>query len=182
MNDGKPFTWIGLDKVEELCCAYGFDLPIAGCLNMQYESIEKADLKGCARVFVEVFNSPPWNEAWTANSARMRLTEIANTPGFIGIKALRRGELVGFVMGFSESYYDGVDFYIKEMCVLPSHQRKGVGRALLEELERGLVSNGQRKMYLLASRGTFAAGFYEQKGFNISERMIMMGKWLRPRD
>ena len=149
---------------------------------MQYESTEKADLKGCARVFVEVFNSPPWNEAWSADTALRRLTEIAHTPGFMGLKALEEHGLVGFVMGYAESFDDGVDFYIKEMCVLPSHQRKGVGKALLEELERGLVSKGVRKMYLLTSRGTFAAGFYEQKGFNISERMIMMGKWLRPRD
>ncbi len=68
------------------------------------------------------------------------------------------------------------------MCVSPSQQGKGIGGALLEDLQVLLVSEGVRKVYLLTSRDAFAAEFYKKREFYISERMIMMGKWLGPRE
>lgn len=58
-------------------------------------------LDACANVFVEVFKDEPWNEHWTQQTAKMRLLETLNTPGFIGF-VLRHNEVLGFVVGYYE--------------------------------------------------------------------------------
>jgi aminoglycoside 6'-N-acetyltransferase I len=146
---------------------------------MKYETIQPDDLTSCAEVFVEVFNGPPWNEAWSVPSASPRLTEISGTPGFTGLKVLSGGLMVGFVMGYVESFDTGGDFYLKEMCILPEMQRQGIGTDLLDQLKAHLIETGARKLYLLTSRDGPAARFYEKNGFYTSDKMIMMGHWLK---
>lgn len=143
--------------------------------------VQPDDLAACAKVFVEVFSAPPWNEDWAASAALTRLTEIARTPGFVGLKATSDGRLVGFAMGYTETLADRTDYYLKEMCVLPAMQGRGGGTALLEELKGRLAAMGVGKIYLLTRRDAPAAGFYAKNGFYVSDRMIMMGHWLRRR-
>ena len=149
---------------------------------MKYEAIQTDDVTTCAEVFAEVFNNPPWNEDWPVPSALSRLTEIAGTPGFVGLKVVSDGCMLGFVMGYTESFDTGNDFYLKEMCIIPEMQRQGIGTALLDELRIRLIAAGVRKVYLLTSRDGPAARFYEKNGFYTSEKMIMMGHWLRPKE
>ena len=148
---------------------------------MDYEAIRTDDLASCAEIFVEVFNSAPWDEDWAVSSALPHLTEIAGTPGFAGLKVISEGQMVGFVMGHVESYDTGGDFCLQEMCLRPTLQRQGIGTALLDQLKRHLIEAGARKLYLLTSRDGPAARFYEKNGFYTSDKMIMMGHWLKPR-
>lgn len=109
---------------------------------MDLDPIESGDLHGLARLFVEVFGAPPWNEQWTVAAAQTRLTEIVQTPGSFGLVARSEGADIAFVLGCTETYNDGKGFFVKEMCVAPSRQRLGVGTALLGELERGSRPTG----------------------------------------
>jgi ribosomal protein S18 acetylase RimI-like enzyme len=110
-----------------------------------------------------------------------RLTEIAGIPGFVGLKVIAESHMIGFAMGYTESFDRGGDFYLKEMCVLPQKQRQSIGTALLDQLKTHLIQAGARKLYLLTERGGFAAQFYAKNGFYTSDKMIMMGHWLKPR-
>ena len=84
-------------------------------------------------------------------------------------------------MGYIESFDSGGDFYLKEMCILPEKQMQGIGTALLDQLKAHLIGRGARKLYLLTSRDGLAARFYEKNGFYTSDKMIMMGHWLKPK-
>ena len=145
---------------------------------MHIDRITPTDLAGCAVVFVEVFNHPPWQEHWTPVTALARLEEIAHTPGFVGFKAQAQSQITGFIMGYCESFDAGSDFYLKEMCVLPDRQRQGIGAALLDTLKRDLCAKGVRKLYLLTMRDSPAADFYAKQGCYTSDKMILMGQWL----
>ena len=136
------------------------------------------DLAACAELYTNVFSSPPWSEDWTTHVAQTRLTEMFETPGALGLAIREEDQVIGFVMGYGETYRDGVDFYIKEMCVATACQGQGLGTRLLDVLEEKLRNSGVRKMYLLTARDSGAQGFYQAKGFYTSEKMIMMGRWL----
>ena len=68
-------------------------------------------------MYVETFNAPPWNDAWTEETAGKRLGQMAAAETFYGICAFEEEVLCGMVLGFSEQFYDGVLFEIKEFCV-----------------------------------------------------------------
>ncbi|WP_414583157.1 hypothetical protein [Scytonema sp. PCC 10023] len=62
-------------------------------------------LDECADLAVEVFNGEPSNQHWTRETARRRLLEMVNTPGFVGF-VWRKKETLGFVVGNCEQWED----------------------------------------------------------------------------
>lgn len=121
--------------------------------------VEPQHLTDCALVFVTVFNGAPWNEVWWLADALARLQQIANTPGFYGVIAEEETELIGFALGYAERWRESSHFYLKEMCVTPSHQRQGVGMVLMQALTRDLQRRQVEKLYLLTARGGPAEAF-----------------------
>jgi ribosomal protein S18 acetylase RimI-like enzyme len=67
---------------------------------------------------------------------------------------------------------------LKEMCVSTQHQRRRVGTNLIRVLCQDLVAMDVEAIYLLTAREGPAQAFYEQLGFDVNPKMIMMGKYL----
>lgn len=145
---------------------------------MILQPVEHDDLSACAALYLRVFNAAPWNEGWEERAVTRRLEDCWRTPGFFGLKARAGNEVVGIVLGYLEQWDKSSHFYLKEMCVISELQNRGVGTALMEALEAALRERGCQKIYLLTARDTGAQAFYEKRGFYVSQKMIMMGKWL----
>ena len=76
--------------------------------------------------------------------------------------ALKNEKLVGTV----STVADNEKLYIRSMAVLPSAQNLGIGRKLLEAIEKYAVENGYNCLFLYTT--PFLAGaiqLYEQSGF-----------------
>ncbi|RYE36948.1 MAG: hypothetical protein EOP21_14485, partial [Hyphomicrobiales bacterium] len=69
---------------------------------MRVVTIDEEALPACARLFVAVFNGPPWNEDWQYETVLLRLSEFQRSAGFFGLMAVDSEELVGFVLGNAE--------------------------------------------------------------------------------
>jgi ribosomal protein S18 acetylase RimI-like enzyme len=79
------------------------------------------------------------------------------------------GEIIGCVLGG----FDGRRGLVYHLAVLPPHTRKGVGNALMEELERRLKTKGCLKSYLLVTReNAEAMYFYEARGWEPMDLLI----------
>jgi ribosomal protein S18 acetylase RimI-like enzyme len=66
-------------------------------------------------------------------------------------------------------------FNLIELCVLPDHQRHGIGRALVEHLIDVLRVEGCERIFLITTPNSPAASFYEALGFYTSRSRAMMG-------
>ena len=148
--------------------------------NLNVVEFTHSWLEPCSNLYAGVFNSPPWSEAWIVDVVISRLSEILGTPGSYGLVVIDGQAPVALILGYCETFVDGVDFYIKEMCVKSDRQREGIGAMVLGALREELHSEGVRKLYLLSARGSAAEDFYRKMGFYVSEKMIMMGLWLPP--
>jgi GNAT superfamily N-acetyltransferase len=146
---------------------------------MHIYPIERQQLDHCVTLFLRVFNSPPWSEAWPRTAATTRLTDLLHTPGFYGLLASNDKEVLGFAAGYVEQWDRARHFYLKEMGVVPHHQRQGIGTTLLQVLGTDLAAAGVGRIYLLTARASAAEAFYRQRGFYVSPKMIMMGKNLQ---
>jgi aminoglycoside 6'-N-acetyltransferase I len=139
-------------------------------MGIHFVNLSEKHLDPCAALFVAVFNTPPWNDAWTHETVKGRLAEILATPGFRGLVAMDDA-VVGFIIGNCEQWFDGMHFCVKEMCVRPDLQGQGIGTQLLQRLEESLRAEGVTLMYLLTLRGSPAAEFYGKRGYRASRRM-----------
>ena len=102
--------------------------------------------------------------------------DLFMTPGFYGVIAVDGTEVIGFAMGHLETWDRGKHFYLQEMCVAPARQRGGIGTTIIQTICDDLAAMHVEKIYLLTSRDTPAADFYEKCGFYVSQKMVMMGK------
>lgn len=135
-----------------------------------------ADWTDCASFFMEAFNGPPWNEAWTEDSSLQRLADCARTPNFLGLIAEDGAEIVAMAFGYSQRYQEELHYFLLEFCVANSRQREGIGGTLMTDLHRRLQAAGVNRVYTLTARETAAPAFYEKEGFYVSPKMVMMAR------
>ncbi len=72
---------------------------------MRIQVCARQYLAPCVELFLAVFNSPPWNEAWPASAAARRLEDLFNTPGFFGVIVVNKEEVIGFALGHVEQWH-----------------------------------------------------------------------------
>lgn len=89
------------------------------------------------------------------------LFAVLTFPEVIRFKAVEDGQMVGFVAGDPRPR-DGWG-WIATIAVDPRFQRRGIGRALLEECERQLGVARSRLTVRASNRG--AISMYEQAGY-----------------
>ncbi len=143
-------------------------------MNVEIVNMELSDVAEYAKLFVSVFNSEPWNDKWTEETAVLRLENMMKTNTFIGKALYSENELKGFIYGQKEYYFNGIHFQIQEFCVKSDEQKKGYGKALLQALRNELGTLGVVNVYLITSRGESTEGYYQRRGFVTSEHMILM--------
>ncbi|QGH32786.1 GNAT family N-acetyltransferase [Gracilibacillus salitolerans] len=146
--------------------------------NLKYSvrSFIRTEIENCVDLYIKVFNSQPWNEEWSYDIAKERLTDLYNTPKFLGLTLYRGRELVGFIGGNKKRTPQGIVFYIAELCINNDIQGKGLGSLLLESLEEQLQENKVSSIYLITSNGGLAERFYIKKDYEMNENRIIMKK------
>jgi len=85
------------------------------------------------------------------------------------------GRIVGVIMGA----WDGRRGWLHHLAVAPTHQGRGIGTALLAEVERRLKSRGCLKVNLLVHRDNGGARrLYQSLGYEEMTPFVAMGKEL----
>lgn len=141
---------------------------------MVFEEIKNADLNNIAKVYVKTFNAEPWNDKWTIELAHNRLMQMASCEGFYGLLLKDADKIIGIILGNQEYYFTGMQFVIKEFCIDPDFQGKGLGKNLLSEFSARLKEKGIIEIYLFTSKEQ--SGFYKKYGFGELNNIVFMNK------
>jgi ribosomal protein S18 acetylase RimI-like enzyme len=131
-----------------------------------------AMFEGVRALWREAFpDDPPWNAAELAIPAK-----LAFQPELL-LLALEDDDVIGSIM----AGYDGHRGWLYALAVLGSHQRQGIGKALIREAEKRLHALGCEKINLQVRVSNAAVvAFYERLGYAVEER-LSMGKRLAPK-
>jgi ribosomal protein S18 acetylase RimI-like enzyme len=109
----------------------------------------------------------------SASQMERRLEAILNDDDYHTLVACDGGDIVGFVGTRSGPLYEDEGLYgqIMALAVAPNHQRRGVGRMLMQSAESRLVERGVR--IVVVSSGNHRAdahAFYENSGYSFTGR------------
>lgn len=112
----------------------------------------------------------PWNDPHKDIARKLQVN-----PELFLVAELN-GRLAGTVMGG----YEGHRGWINYLAVLPTFQKQGIGRALMETIEEKLLAMGCPKINLqVRSSNTAVIQFYGHIGYHIDE-VVSLGKRLIP--
>ncbi|SHJ44784.1 Acetyltransferase (GNAT) domain-containing protein [Clostridium cavendishii DSM 21758] len=145
---------------------------------LKYKKITLENIDEMVGMYIETFNSPPWNDSWTITTATKRLHQMITVEDFYGLCAYQNDELCGIILGNMEQYFDGIIFNIKEFCVRNTMRGHGVGSIIFKEFEARLKNMGVKEIILLTSRGEHTEHFYHKQGLESYSDLIFMGKKL----
>ena len=141
---------------------------------MVLREMRREELDQYVGVFLDAFRGEPWNEPWTQETAGNRLSQFMSTESFFGLTLEEEGEVIAFVLGQYEQYYDGPRFYIQEFCC--ARPGRGLGTKLLTELERRLKAQEVVRTYLMTIHGDATEGYYQRRGYVTDPENIWMYK------
>jgi ribosomal protein S18 acetylase RimI-like enzyme len=111
----------------------------------------------------------PWNDPVKDIARKLRFQKE------LFLVAVREGKLVGTVM----AGYEGRRGWINYLAVSPAHQRKGLGRRLMQEAENRLLALGCPKVNLLVRKSNSQViDFYRKLGFSPDD-VVSLGKRLQ---
>ena len=99
-----------------------------------------AMIEQAATLLVEGFR-PHWPSAWSDIASALQEVHEALEPGKICRAAIDEdGNVLGWVGGISQ--YNGHVWELHPLVVSPQHQRRGIGRALVNDLEERVHERG----------------------------------------
>lgn len=114
----------------------------------------------------------PWNDP------RKDIARKLKVDPELFIVGVEHGEVIASAMGG----YEGHRGWINYLAVHPDHQRRGLGRQLMQRLERDLLACGCPKINLQIRTSNLAAtGFYQALGY-VADDVISLGKRLERDD
>ena len=136
---------------------------------MEIRPYEECDEETVSHLWAEVLaDTAPHNDPVTVIRQKLALERD------LFFVAVVNGAVVGTIMGG----YDGHRGWAYALAVCPTHQRRGVGTALLRHLETALARRGCLKVNLqVRTSNADVVAFYERLGYAIEER-VSMGKRL----
>ena len=137
---------------------------------------KKRHLRDVARIYVGAFTAPPisYNFVNHANSEGY-LHDITKKPGFLGYVYLHDTEIISFVFGSIDNYFEGSIFTIEEFAVDARFHRGGFGSIVIGLLERELESMGMDAITLNTSRRLPAYRFYLKHSFEeVADNVSLM--------
>lgn len=100
------------------------------------------------------------------------LSRLVRENGDLFLVAEKDGQIVGTVIGG----WDGWRGNIYRLAVLPQYQRRGIGRALIDEVEQRLKAKGAGRISIIVAREeTLAKAFWDalnDRGYEYDHRII----------
>lgn len=111
---------------------------------------------------------------------RQRLEAIGRDDDYDTLVACDDGQIVGFIGTRIGTLYEVDERYgqIMALAVSAAHQRRGIGRMLIQAAESRLVDRGARILVVTSgNHRTDAHAFYESCGYTFTGRRYKKSTW-----
>ena len=137
--------------------------------DLKIKPYSEKDEQGVVALWHEAFpDTSPWNVP--ENDMKRKL----NVQRELFLVAEIKEEIIGTAM----AGFDGHRGWVYYVAVSKKHRRRGIGKALMQRVEKGLIDIGCSKLNLqVRASNNEVVEFYKRLGYNVEDR-VSMGKLL----
>ena len=130
---------------------------------MKIRKATKKDFKEIAEIIKNEYGKKPYNEKWTIDSA-VKTLDYYNEYADITV-VLDKDNIIGFLIVYEEYYNGDKNNHVEEIIVISEYQGRGIGRLLMEKLEKKSKKKGIKRITLDSKIKSGAYSFYKKLGF-----------------
>ena len=131
---------------------------------MEIRKISKSDLEELAKLMVDVYNAPPWNDKWTVETALESLNDISDFPKFFGNVIVDGNKIIGGIIGHIRRYASESTFYIDELFIYEKYRGTGLAKELYQTSIKQLQQRGISGAFFTTLKNSRAYNFYLKQG------------------
>lgn len=131
---------------------------------MEIRKISKSDLEELAKLMVDVYNAPPWNDKWTLETALESLNDISDFPKFFGNVIVDGNKIIGGIIGHIRRYASESTFYIGEFFISEKYRGTGLAKELYQTSIKQLQQRGISGAFFTTLKNSRAYNFYLKQG------------------
>lgn len=115
---------------------------------------------------------------WTEATAKRRIRQVLRMDdAYCLMLKAENGEVCGFAMGYFKQYDDIIGYTLEEILISRPHQGKGLGSALLADLEARVKNMGASCVELQAVKDALHERYYGKAGYHDARNFVMKVKW-----
>ncbi len=153
-------------------------------MKEEFLLLSEADLPEMAKLFREAFAGEPWKDDWSdEEQLALYMKEISGAYNCLNFGLKIDGRLVAMSVGSIRHWWEGTNYNIEELCVLPEMQGQGLGSRFLAMIEENVRRKGMAGIFLQTDSDKPAFQFYHKMGFgdlgahvslykNLSDRIV----------
>lgn len=131
---------------------------------MEIRKISKSDLEELAKLMVDVYNAPPWNDKWTVETALESLNDISDFSKFFGNVIVDGNKIIGAIIGHIRRYASESTFYIDEFFIAEKYRGTGLAKELYQTSIKELQQRGICGAFFTTLKNSRAYNFYVKQG------------------
>lgn len=143
-----------------------------------YQEMTAGDVEAVLPLYIDYYNVCEDGQ-WTPETAGKRIRQVLTMDGGWGLLLEENGAPAAFAMGYFKQYDDLVSFILEEIVVERSSQGRGLGSALLAEVERRVRLLGAAGVELSAVNDEAHARFYGRAGYGDAKNFVQKVKWFQ---
>ncbi len=142
---------------------------------MKIRKATKKDLKEIAEIFRIETAKKPYFQDWTKKTAFDKISNSLKEEEMYVIMV--DNKLVGFVTLKPDN--KNKEVYVDELWLKLDYQGKGLGKALINFIEKEARKEGMKKIILMANQKAGAVKFYEKLNYKEKHRFVYFVKELK---
>lgn len=143
---------------------------------MIIREMKKTDIPCCADILMSVYNNELWQCRWEKDTAEGYLTDFFEHKKFVGYVAEEDSGVIGALFAHEKIWWNNSEVFVEEMFVAPEKQGKGIGTAMLLEVEKYVKEKWLAGITLTTNKYATAPKFYGKNGFYECEHVMFMAK------
>ena len=145
--------------------------------EMEIRKAKKSEIRTIAEIFRLESSKPPYNKKRTLNKALNRIKEDFRSNDLY--VAIINNKIIGFVMVQRDSGKKE-QLWINELWILKEYQRNGIGKKVMNEIEKIYRNRGIKVFKLVADTNIGGAlKFYKKVGYKVDNNSVFMEKKIK---
>ena len=144
---------------------------------MKIKQAKKGDLREIAKLMLEEFRKPPFNEKASINAVLKSLNFYFKI-GEINV-AIIDNKIVGVIIFKIEQYWEGSVIIIEDLTVKEEFKKQGIRKILIDYVESYAKKNKLKRILFKTHGKSSAVKFYQKQGYKIRKEFISMEKKIK---